>query len=119
MDPDTIRESRRQEELERLGGAEGIDSLPGVQALKEWDAAQKEQKRLERQQQEAERQEALRAQAAETMNATKFRMRERYIKAGGNPEEFETMAWPNLKQQLLEERVLAEPGDHYNAIGNF
>lgn len=47
------------------------------------------------------------------MRSLKSRLRERYVRAAGDAENFE-VAWPGMRDEVLKERTLA-PTDHYNA----
>src|SRR5919202_2547308 len=92
-----------------------LENHEGIQQLKAWREDKNEQKRMEQQQREKERQQALEAQAQEELRATKARMKERYVKAGGSPEEFEQRAWSKLREEVLHKKAL-EAEETYSAI---
>jgi hypothetical protein len=120
MDPNAIRESRRQEEFQALGGAEGVADLPGVKAHRE----AREQERRERQ--EAERlklqahQERQRQRAEVEQEELRRQLEQRWIVGGGDKEGFET-AWPSLRDRVLQERALGAAArvDYRSSVVNF
>ena len=93
-----------------------LENHEGIQQLREWREAKREQKRLEQEAREQERQEALRAKASAEMRALESRKREQYLRAGGTPEEWHEV-WPSIRNRILEQRTLA-PEDYYNAAQN-
>ena len=94
-----------------------LENHEGVQQLKAWGEARREQRRLEQETREKERQEALRVQAAEEMRALESRMREKYLRGGGTAEEW-PQAWPSIKSRILEDRVLG-PDDSRSSLSAF
>ena len=94
-----------------------LSNHSGIRELREWGEAQREQARLEQEAREQKRQQALEAQAAEEMRATKARMKERYVRAGGDRETFEKEAWPKLKGEILHKKTL-ETEETYSSVRN-
>ena len=93
-----------------------LENHEGIQQLKAWREDKNEQKRMEQQQRDQRRQEQQRARGAEELKALETRLREKFLRAGGTPEEWPE-AWPSIRNRILEERTLA-PEDYYDTAQN-